>query len=78
MSTAKNDWYMKNIIQPQIDKHLEDFEKEKIYDQNYNDKKVKQENAESYKKKKAEKDVFAEIQYQMEQKRTNQVQQRRL
>jgi hypothetical protein len=32
---------MKNIIQPQIDKHLENFEKEKIYDENYNNKKVK-------------------------------------
>ena len=47
MSTAKNDWYMKNIIQPQIDKHLENFEKEKVYDHNYNEKKIKQENAET-------------------------------
>ena len=61
MSTAKNDWYMKNIIQPQIDKHLENFEKEKVYDHNYNEKKIKQENAETQKKKKMEKDVFAEI-----------------
>ena len=27
----KNEWYQKNIIQPQIERHLDDFEKEKIY-----------------------------------------------
>lgn len=46
-SSMKNDWYMKNIIQPQIEKHLENFEKEKVYDQSYNDKKIKQENQEN-------------------------------
>ena len=58
-SSAKNDWYMKNIIQPQIEKHLDNFEKEKAYDQNYNDRKVKQESQEVQKKKKMEQDVFA-------------------
>lgn len=31
----KNDWYQQNIILPQIEKHLTEFDKEKVYNEKY-------------------------------------------
>lgn len=39
----KNDWYQKNIIEPQIEKHLQEFDKERMYNQNFNEKQIAKE-----------------------------------
>ena len=31
----KNDWYQQNIILPQIEKHLTEFDKEKVYNEKH-------------------------------------------
>ena len=32
---AKHDWYQKNIIDPQIHKHMEDLDREQVYNKAY-------------------------------------------
>lgn len=62
----KNDWYHKNIIEPQIEKHLQEFDKERIYNQNYNEKQIAKENLEARKKKEKEVAVFSDVRKQIE------------
>ena len=62
---AKNDWYQQNIIQPQIEKHLTDFDKEKVYNEKYLIDTISKEQIVAQKARDKEKKVFETVQKQM-------------
>lgn len=62
----KNDWYQKNIIEPQIEKHLQEFDKEKMYNQNFTEKQIAKENFEARIKRQKEAMVFSDVRKQIE------------
>ena len=47
----KHDWYQKNIIAPQIEKHLQEFDNEKIYNKQYTERQIQKEQREAEMKK---------------------------
>lgn len=63
----KNDWYQKNIIEPQIEKHLQEFDKEKMYNLSYNEKQIAKETFEARKKREKEAMVFSDVRKQIDQ-----------
>lgn len=62
---AKNEWYQKNIIQPAIEKRLNEFDIEKEYNQKLNERQTSKEREEALMKKSKETRVFKSVQRQM-------------
>ena len=65
----KNQWFEQNIIVPQIERHLKDFETEKLYNEERSNKEIEKEMKEAEIKKQREIKVFLEVQKQIEEKK---------
>jgi hypothetical protein len=65
----KNQWFEQNIIVPQMERHLKDFETEKQYHEERSYKQIEKEMKEAEIKKQKEIKVFLEVQKQIEEKK---------
>ena len=61
----KNEWYKQNIILPQIEKHLSEFDEEKLYNERRLQETISKENLIKLKARDKERKVYEEQQKQI-------------
>ena len=64
----KNEWYQANIINPKVQRHLVEFEKEKSYQDNFNRNQMQREAAADYNRKLAQMEAQDMIKKQIDEK----------